>query len=162
VVVLPPSTPTAGSTELLASSWVQRAALAVHLGQPAALRRIAEEMEWVGREIEAGLLKNYALLLERSKVSRGRVLTEVTRMLQAATGHRRSALTAAGGRSTTGAAAAEPDRRMPDRPAPAPAAPAHAQPAAWQPTAARVPDLSTRRIVPMPVLPIGARRRAAR
>ena len=62
----------------------QRAARAVHRGQPGQLRELARELAQHGREAEAGLLQNYALLLERPGVNRARVLAEVTRMLQAA------------------------------------------------------------------------------
>ncbi len=64
-------------------SYVNQAALAVHLGMPAELRRIASEMQRAGRDSEAGLLCNYAVLLERSKLSNNRIMAEVTRMLQA-------------------------------------------------------------------------------
>jgi hypothetical protein len=64
-------------------SYVTQAALAIHLGMPAELRRIASEMQRAGRDSEAGLLCNYALLLERSKLSNNRIMAEVTRMLQA-------------------------------------------------------------------------------
>jgi hypothetical protein len=50
---------------------------------PAELRRIASEMQRAGRDSEAGLLCNYAVLLERSKLSNNRIMAEVTRMLQA-------------------------------------------------------------------------------
>ena len=58
-----------------------RAVLPVRLGR---LRELARELAQCGREAEAGLLDNYALLLERPSVNRTRVLAEVTRMLQAA------------------------------------------------------------------------------
>lgn len=69
---------------------VQRAALAARLGQPAELRRLALELASTGQEAEAGLLDNYALLLERSRVNRARVTAEVTRMLRAAAADRKS------------------------------------------------------------------------
>jgi hypothetical protein len=76
--------PTAPPFGAGASPWVNQAALAIHLGRPGELRRLAGEMERVGQDVEAGLLCNYALLLERSQVSRKLILAEVTRMLEAA------------------------------------------------------------------------------
>jgi hypothetical protein len=69
---------------------VQRAALAITLGKPSDLRRLARDLQRAGQDIEAGLLENYALLLERTNVSRDRLLAEVTRMLRAAVAERRS------------------------------------------------------------------------
>jgi hypothetical protein len=70
---------------------VHRAALAITLGKPAALRRLARDLERIGQDVEAGLLDNYAVLLERSNPDRNRLLAEVTRMLRAAAAERRSA-----------------------------------------------------------------------
>jgi hypothetical protein len=70
--------------------WVYRARLALRLGGPVELRRLAVEMAHAGLEAEAGLLENYALLLERSNTSRPRVLAEVARMLEAASVHRQA------------------------------------------------------------------------
>lgn len=70
---------------------VHRAAVAITLGRPAELRRLARDLQRAGQDTEAGLVENYALLLERVPVSRERVLTEVTRMLRAAAAERRSA-----------------------------------------------------------------------
>jgi hypothetical protein len=70
---------------------VHRAALAITLGKPAALRRLARDLERIGQDVEAGLLDNYAVLLERSNPDRNRLLAEVTRMLRAAAAGRRSA-----------------------------------------------------------------------
>jgi hypothetical protein len=109
--------------------------LAVHRGQSGELRRIAVEMDRAGLDTEAGLLNNYALLLERSHASRPRVLTEVTRMLQAAAAHRRTT----------------PGTRL-DGPRDAPAA--TPKPGAATP--------APRPLIPMPVSSIEARRRAAR
>jgi hypothetical protein len=124
--------------------WVQQAALAVHRGRADELRRIAVEMDRAGLDAEAGLLNNYALLLERSRASRPRVLTEVTRMLQAATAHRRT-IPAAALDEPIGAPT------MAATPAPPPATINRAS-----------QDASTRPLIPMPTLPIEARRRAAR
>jgi hypothetical protein len=93
--------------------WAQRATLAIRLGRPAELRRIAEDMDRAGLDIEAGLLTNYALLLETSRASRPRVLAEVTRLLQAAAGHRRNAVS-----PRTSAAGARPESRRPRIPMP--------------------------------------------
>jgi hypothetical protein len=124
--------------------WVHRAALAVQRGRADELRCIAREMEGAGLDVEAGLLNNYALLLERSRASRPRVLTEVTRMLQAATAHRRSTPSAA-----------------PEAPIAAPAAAATlARPMATIDAVSKAG--SSRPLIPMPMLPIEARRRAAR
>lgn len=62
----------------------RRSALAIGLGQPEELRRLALEFEQTNQEAEAGLLRNYALLLERTGANPQRVMTEVTRMLRAA------------------------------------------------------------------------------
>jgi hypothetical protein len=88
-VTMPAWASLAASTDV-AAHWLERADQAAHMGRPWALRRIAAEMERAGRDVEAGLLNNYALLLEHSKGSRARVRAEVTRMLQAAMGQRRS------------------------------------------------------------------------
>jgi hypothetical protein len=61
-----------------------QAARAIALGKTSELRQIADEMARDGWDSEAGLLRNYALLLERSTASRERVLAEVSRMLEAA------------------------------------------------------------------------------
>jgi hypothetical protein len=124
--------------------WVQRATLAIQQGRADELRRIALEMDRAGLDAEAGLLNNYALLLERSRASRRRVLTEVTRMLQAATAHRRTTPVAAFEEPSHVAAVAT-------TPAPPPATIHRAS-----------KDASTRPLIPMPTLPIEARRRAAR
>lgn len=70
---------------------VHRATLAITLGKPAALRQLARDLQRIGQDVEAGLLENYALLLERTNPDRNRVLAEVTRMLRAAVAERRSA-----------------------------------------------------------------------
>jgi hypothetical protein len=101
-------------------------------------------MDRAGLDVEAGLLNNYALLLERSRTSRPRVLAEVTRMLQAATAHRRTAPVAAL-EGPIGAAA------VAATPTPPPATIHRAR-----------KNAPTRPLIPMPTLPIDARRRAAR
>jgi hypothetical protein len=88
-ITMPTWADLSGSPDV-ASRWMERADQAIALGRPWALRHIAGEMERAGREAEAGLLNNYALLLERSRGSRARVRAEVSRMLQAALGRRRS------------------------------------------------------------------------
>lgn len=79
----------------LAASWVHRARLALRRGGADGLRRLGADMAHAGLEVEAGLLGNYALLLERSSSSRPRVLAEVARMLEAASVHRGAAPAAA-------------------------------------------------------------------
>lgn len=69
--------------------WVNQVALAVHLDRPGELRRIAAEMRHAGDDIEAGLLDNYTLLLERA-TDRSRVSGELLRMLRAAAARRSS------------------------------------------------------------------------
>lgn len=69
--------------------WVNQVALAVHLDRPGELRRIAAEMRHAGDDIEAGLLANYTLLLERA-TDRSRVSGELLRMLRAAAARRSS------------------------------------------------------------------------
>jgi hypothetical protein len=64
--------------------WEAQAARAITWGRTSELRQIADEMARDGWDSEAGLLRNYALLLERSTASRERVLAEVSRMLEAA------------------------------------------------------------------------------
>jgi hypothetical protein len=122
-----------------------RAAMAVHLGRPSELRRIAIEMRSEGKDSEAGLLNNYALLLERSSSSRARVVGEVMRMLQAASAERNSAaaesLVAQRARPARGGSETQPGGP--------PVAPAREGDASDD-----VP------LVPMPVLPIGEKRRA--
>jgi hypothetical protein len=70
---------------------VYRAEQALERSGPAGLRRVAAEMSRAGLEVEAGLLDNYALLLERSSASHARVQHEVKRMLQAAAEERQAA-----------------------------------------------------------------------
>jgi hypothetical protein len=64
--------------------WLNQAALAIQLQNPGELRRIGRAMRAAGHDIEAGLLGNYALLLERSAGAKARILTEVTRLLEEA------------------------------------------------------------------------------
>jgi hypothetical protein len=86
-----------------------RAAWAVTLGNTGELRCIASEMAGDGWDSEAGLLCNYALLLERTTASREQVLAEVSRMLEA--GERLRALAAA--KQKTGATDATSAERAP-------------------------------------------------
>jgi hypothetical protein len=123
----------------LALTELQRAAVAIQLGQPSDLRRIALEMELAGQDIEAGLLNNYALLLERSRNSRPRVLAEVTRMLQAALATRREAHRE------------RPPSAVSSEPGAEPNAPRLAGESVASPQAP---------LVPMPVLAVGEKRRA--
>jgi hypothetical protein len=74
---LPPPSP-------LHATWLRRAGVAVHLGQQSELASIGGELEVAGYPAAAGVLGNYALLLERSSASRSRILVEVTRLLSAA------------------------------------------------------------------------------
>jgi hypothetical protein len=71
-------------------SWVYRAQQVLRMGGPAELRQLAVEMANAGLEAEAGLLDNYALMLERSSNSRPRVVAEVARMLEAAASDRQA------------------------------------------------------------------------
>jgi hypothetical protein len=155
----------ARSTEM-AAPWVQRAALAIHLVRPAALRRIAEEMERADLAIEAGLLKNYALLLERSSSSRDRVLAEVTRMLQAATAHRRILPHASSRRGAASVHEPPPSRAVSPQAAvpvlPSWAAPPPRSTESMPDDSRAPPNASSRPLVPLPVLPVERRRRAAR
>jgi hypothetical protein len=149
---------------------VQRAALAITLGKPNDLRRLARDLQRAGQDIEAGLLENYALLLERTHADRERLLAEVTRMLRAAAAERRSARratpaiawppTASGGGKVPGqepSAAMTEGARASGAPDPA-AAPAAAPTAAADAARARSPDAAVLR----PLLEVGARRRASR
>jgi hypothetical protein len=88
-VAVLPTLPPFSKSFAVASPWVNQAALAIHLGRPGELRRLAGEMERAGQDVEAGLLRNYAVLLERSTMSRKLVLAEVTRMLEAAAAARK-------------------------------------------------------------------------
>jgi hypothetical protein len=140
---------------------VHRAALAITLGKPNDLRRLARDLQRAGQDIEAGLLDNYALLLERSEnPNRDRLLAEVTRMLRAAAAERRSA------RRTTPAiawpptaplGAAEEAARAGEAPpraavvAPSPPAPADA-----------LRSHESNAVVMLPQVTLGARRRASR
>jgi hypothetical protein len=105
------ATADASSTPWVASSsssepWDVRAARAVTLGRSEELVRIAGEMDRDGWDSEAGLLRNYALLLERSSASRERVLAEVSRMLEAA-GRLRARATPPKNAGRTGVTSAE-------------------------------------------------------
>jgi hypothetical protein len=134
---------------------VHRAALAISLGKPAALRRLARDLQRIGQDIEAGLLENYAVLLERSNPDRNRLLAEVTRMLRAAAAERRSA------RRTSPAIPWPPT----GRPALDSTAPG---PALSTPTTAPRSEADTegahesRAVVPLPLVTVDARRRASR
>jgi hypothetical protein len=150
---------------------MHRAALAITLGQPAALRRLALDLEQAGQEAEAGLLGNYALLLERSNASRERVMTEVARMLRAAVADRRS--THRPRRSASPALPTVPAQTVAPSTASTSTAstPTAAGPIAASPaipcvaiTAARdaAPAQRPRAVIPLPVFAVGARRRAAR
>jgi hypothetical protein len=132
---------------------MHRAALAITLGKPAELRRLAHDLQRAGQDTEAGLLGNYALLLERSSVSRERILAEVTRMLRAAAAERRSAR-----------------RDSPAIPWP-PTAPWHDSVSAARegpavddaaPAPRHVAGAQASSVVPLPMLALGAGRRAAR
>lgn len=71
-----------------AAPWPRRVTSAVHEARAAELRRVAAKLLAADRELEAGLLSNYALLLERSPASHARVVTEAERMLRAAAAFR--------------------------------------------------------------------------
>jgi hypothetical protein len=129
-------------------TWAHRAAMAVELGHPSELRRIAQQMALAGSESEAGLLNNYALLLERSRSSQARVLAEVTRMLQSASAERQTAVLERRERMAEGAAPG----------APSPVAVAGADPRGASDRARAAQEQAP--LVPMPVLPIGEKRRA--
>jgi hypothetical protein len=138
--------------------WIHRAEIAVRLGRADELRGIALEMQRAGQDIEAGLLENYALLLERSRSSRERILAEVTRMLRAATTHRQSAAPerAAVSHSAPIDVTSAPQARasfIPPPPVPRAEAPVEAR---------DVPTERARPVIPMPVLAIGEKRRASR
>jgi hypothetical protein len=122
-----------------------RAAMAVHHGRPSELRRIALEMHSEGQDSEAGLLNNYALLLERSSHSRARVLAEVTRMLHEASAERRTSASQLRG--------AQRSREAPSASEMRPGAPA------FEVEASGVPATDEVALVPMPVLAIGGQRR---
>jgi hypothetical protein len=134
---------------------VHRAALAISLGKPAALRRLARDLQRIGQDIEAGLLQNYALLLERSNPDRNRLLAEVTRMLRAAAAERRNA------RRTTPAIPWPPSGLpTPDGTAPGPA-PAR-RTTAPQSAADTESTHESTAVVPLPLVTVDARRRASR
>lgn len=161
---------------------VHRAALAISLGQPAELRRLALDLEQAGREAEAGLLGNYALLLERSNVSRERVMAEVARMLRAAVAERRSTQRTRRSASVALPPGAAPSVATPSVATPSVAAPSVAASVAitpsvtmpiappvaspsipgFAPTAAASTASRPRAVIPLPVFAVGARRRAAR
>lgn len=134
---------------------VHRAALAIRLGKPAALRRLARDLQRIGQDIEAGLLENYALLLERSNPDRDRLLAEVTRMLRAAAAERRSV-------RRTSPAIPWPPTGQPaldgTAPGPDPSTPTTAPPSAAD--AERTHE--SRAVVSLPLVTVGARRRASR
>jgi hypothetical protein len=75
------SDPRRPASPALGLPWVERASVAIHLRQSGELRRIARELDALDYPAAGALLDNYALLLERSHVSRNRVLAEVTRVL---------------------------------------------------------------------------------
>lgn len=137
--------------------WVHRAEVAIRLGRAGDLRAIAAEMQRAGQDIEAGLLDNYALLLDRSRSSRERVLAEVTRMLRAATDHRRSATTAPASRRS---APSDPLGAREERASFIPPPPPH--PSSVEPRRAPPGAPGNRPVVPMPVLAVGEKRRASR
>jgi len=140
--------------------WVHRAEIAVRLGRADELRGVAVEMQRAGQDIEAGLLENYALLLERSRSGRERILAEVTRMLRAATEHRRSAPpepTAADHAERIDSTGAPPARAPFIPPPPVPRAAARVEPRDVSTDASKA-----RPVIPMPVLAIGEKRRASR
>jgi hypothetical protein len=103
--------PRASSTPSEAASsepWNVRVAQAITLGSTGELRCIADEMARDGWDSEAGLLRNYALLMERSSASRERVLAEVGRMLEAAGRLRARPAPPKNKPGMTGAASADP------------------------------------------------------
>jgi hypothetical protein len=130
---------------------VHRAALAINLGKPAALRRLARDLQRIGQDIEAGLLENYAVLLERSNPDRRRLLAEVTRMLRAAAAERRSA-------RRTSPAIPWPPTLGSTAPEPAPLTRTTAPPSAADTERTQ----ESKAIVPLPLVTVDARRRAAR
>ncbi len=134
--------------------WVHRAEVAIRLGRADELRGVAAEMLRAGQDIEAGLLDNYALLLERSRSSRERVLAEVTRLLRAATVHRRGAPPEPR-RAPSSPPVSVLEGRASFIPPPPPAAPV-------EPRRASSGAPSERPVVPMPVLSIGEKRHASR
>lgn len=89
--------------------WLRRASVAIHLGQASELARIARELDAAGYPAAAGVLDNYALLLERS-TAKSRILVEVTRLLSIALAE---------------APTTNPRARAPRRPFPAGEAPTH-------------------------------------
>ena len=134
---------------------VHRAALAITLGKPAALRRLARDLQRIGQDIEAGLLENYALLLERGNPDRNRLLAEVTRMLRAAAAERRST------RRTTPVIPWPPTGLpTPDGTAPGPAP--STQTAAAPSAADTETTHESRAVVVLPLVTVDARRRASR
>jgi len=66
------------------AGWLHRASVAIHLGQPSELARIARELDAGSYPAAAGVLANYVLLLRRPHASRSRILVEVTRLLSTA------------------------------------------------------------------------------
>jgi len=132
---------------------MHRAALAITLGKPADLRGLAHDLQRAGQDAEAGLLENYALLLERSSVSRERVLAEVTRMLRAAAAERRSA------RRDSPAIGWPPTAPWRDSVS---AAREGAQEEDAAPAPRDVTGAQASSVVPLPMLALGAGRRAAR
>jgi hypothetical protein len=134
---------------------VHRAALAIRLGKPAALRRLARDLQRIGQDIEAGLLENYALLLERSNPDRDRLLAEVTRMLRAAAAERRSARRTAPAIPWPPSGLPTPDDTAPG---PAPAT----RTTALQSAADTERTHESRAVVPLPPVTVDARRRASR
>ncbi|HWO12459.1 MAG TPA: hypothetical protein VNN80_23340 [Polyangiaceae bacterium] len=130
--------------------WVERASVAIHLRQPGELRRIARELEAADYPVAAGLIDNYALLLERSRASLSRVLAEVRRLLVAALMAPRATRTLHGRveleRDQARTPGFTPRAGSAGTPAPRPAAgPSRAPP-----------------LVPMPLPELGDRRRASR
>ena len=85
-----PSSSGSNAEPSLPHTWAQRASRALQIGGPDGLRRLGHDLRHAGMHAEAGLLDNYAMLLEHSVMSRARVSAEVTRMLHAATADRAS------------------------------------------------------------------------
>jgi hypothetical protein len=134
---------------------VHRAALAINLGKPAALRGLARDLQRIGQDIEAGLLENYAVLLERCNPDRNRLLAEVTRMLRAAAAERTRA-------RRTSPAIPWPPTGLPALGGTAPGPALSTLTTAPRSAADTERTHESRAIVPLPLVTGGARRRASR
>ncbi len=76
-----PSAPAIPTTHGVPRNWQGEVAAAVSAGDTARMRHLAAEMLAIGKVNEAALLRNYAQLLDQSRVSRDVVLNEVNRVL---------------------------------------------------------------------------------